>query len=48
VPEDWHERDACIPQHRKSNPPNGDIKDSVINVGQIDEKASKEEEEGEM
>ena len=39
---------ARIPPYRKSNPPNGDIEDSVMNVGQIDKEASKEEKEGEM
>jgi hypothetical protein len=45
VSEYWHNGDAYIYRYGKSYPPSRDIEDSVVDVGQINEKAGEEEEE---
>jgi hypothetical protein len=43
VPKDWHKGDASIHHRQKCYPASHEAEDSVIDIEQIDEKASKEE-----
>ncbi|KAI0245738.1 hypothetical protein BJV78DRAFT_1260648, partial [Lactifluus subvellereus] len=45
---DWHQRDTSIHPYRKSDPPNHDTEDGVVNVEQEYDETRKEEEKGKV